>query len=214
MKALPAYLVVVLLACAGCTPQTWRVPAFCPSHPEAPPRESVWMTPNLLNIDTYATITPGAVPLPNGSHVNEWNRRMAAAADADHFVIYLYEWCMGGHELSASGRAHLRMLAARLMHEPFPVVVQPSCDEALNVVRRQLVVQCLLEQGIGDADARVVLAWPVAEGLYGHEAIRLYREFQAEQRGSAVGGSAGTGSIGGLGGIGTGIGGSVGGTGY
>lgn len=207
----PRSALTLSLLLAGCAPQTWCVPVTNLSHPEMT-RKSCWEVPNLLGVDNCATIPPGAMPPPNGSHVREWNGRMAAAAAADRFVIYLYEWCPCSQELSPGGRRHLSALTLHLPEVPFPVVVQPSGDGVLDQVRRQMVVHCLLEHGIADADARVLLLPPAAEGLYGTEARRIYQEFQAEQRGSQVGGfgtatggagfTNGFGGVGGFGGLG------------
>jgi hypothetical protein len=197
---------IVLLACLGCTSRDWRVPVTCPSHPEAPPRTSGWKVPDLLDIDKYSTIPPGAMPYPNGTYVHEWEQRMSAEARSDRYVIYLYEWYMGGPTLGPYGRQHLERIARHLPDVPGPVVVQPCGDEALNQVHRQTVVQCLLEHGIGDAEERAILAFPRAEGLYGFEAQRV---FQFLQSGSTTGGGFGgtTGTTGGItGGISSGIG--------
>jgi hypothetical protein len=185
------------LLLGGCAPQTWCVPAKNPSHPEAPAKIVCWKVPNLLGIDCCATIPPGAIPPPNGSYVREWEHRMVAGARADRYVIYLYEWYMGGPCLGPGGRDHLEGIARHLPIVHAPVLVQPCGDEAINQVHRQVVVQYLLDHGIADAEELVILGFPQAEGLYGFEAFRGFQVLQGgQQTGTGTGTTSGnTGGI-------------------
>ena len=49
----------------------------------------------MLDIDRHSNIPPGAVPPFNGTYLHAWEQRMAGAAAADRFVVYLNEWYMG-----------------------------------------------------------------------------------------------------------------------
>jgi hypothetical protein len=124
--------------------------------------------------DPCATIPPGAVPAPNGSSVRTWEGLMADRAKADRFVVYLHEWYMGGRSLGPYGCAHLRRIAVALPQGPDLVVLQPALSPELNESRRLLLVQILLSAGVADAEQRVVVAFPAAEGMTGEEAARVY----------------------------------------
>ena len=115
------------------------------------------------------------VPPPAGTLTHQLFDTEAAKGRADHFVIYLNEWYMGGTTLGPYGKYHLDQIAQRLAAAPSPVVIQPTPDPALNEVRQLAVVRCLAEHGIPDPAKWVVLTFPQAEGLYGEcEAERAY----------------------------------------
>jgi hypothetical protein len=160
-------------------------------------------------------VPPGAIPAPYGSYVRQWEARERARAARDRFVIYGREWYMGGLELGPSGRCHLDQIVKHLAGVPFPVVLQPDVNPACTEARRQLVIQYLAQHGVPDAEERVVVAFPQAEGLYGEEAPRVYYGLLSG-RGGAGGGYGGAGfGLGGLGGLAPsgGVGGSLGGAG-
>lgn len=174
-------------------------------------------------VDNCSSIPQGAIPVPNGTFVHAWVDAQANKAEADDFVFYRQEWCMGGQELGPYGRYHLHQVVKRLPKVPFPVVVQPTLDDQLNETRRQLLVQYLAINGIVDADHRVIVAFPDAEGLNGEEAPIVYRQMIRGTGGfggntgiggsvSGFGGGFGGGIAGGMGGFG-GIGGGFGGVG-
>lgn len=121
-------------------------------------------------LDRCPTIPPGAMPQPTGSHVRRLDTLQIDKAEADDFVIYKHEWYMGGKELGPYGRYHLQLMARRLPSVPFPVMVQVSDDANLNEARRRAIVKMLQDAGVSDAEQRVVLGYPEAEGLYGEEA--------------------------------------------
>src|SRR6185369_8041459 len=90
------------------------------------------------------------------------------------FTIYITEWFRGGTDLGPFGVHHLGDIVRRLPTSPFPVVLEPHLDSRLNETRRQFIVNILNNQGITDAETRVVVAYPQAEGLYGEEAERIF----------------------------------------
>lgn len=152
----------------------------------------------------WKVIPPLHLAAPNGTSVNSWFAGQAAAAEQDDFVIYLHEWYEGGTLLGPYGRYHLTEIIARLPHVPFKVVVQPGGPHELNEHRRGLIVAALLEAGSPDAEQRVVLAYPQAEGLYATQGERLFlRSYggagQGGQGGFLPGGGLGTGLFGGSG---------------
>src|SRR5438477_11993150 len=103
-------------------------------------------------------------------------------------------------DLGPYASAHLTTIVRRLHEVPYPVVVAPHLDSAINEQRRRLIVQTLEQQGIGDAEQRVAIAYPQAEGLYGEEGVYVY--YDMFQNRSGYGG--GFGSSGRRGGFGAG----------
>jgi hypothetical protein len=92
---------------------------------------------------------------------------------------------------------------------PFAVVIQPDCDEVLNAARQHYVIEYLLQCGIADAAARVVVGLPEAEGLFGDEAPGIAAQILGGRAGTMSTGPSGlfsggrAGFFGGFGGMGT-----------
>jgi hypothetical protein len=133
---------------------------------------------------------------PLGTAVNAWYEEQANRAEANDFTIYLNEWYMGGLDLGPMGLHHLADIARRAPEVPFPVVIEPHLDAALNEQRRQHIVNALQQQGIGDADARVIVAYPQAEGLYAEEGTRLFYQMFMNRNAASRGGWNGWGGAG------------------
>jgi hypothetical protein len=165
-------------------------------------------------IDNCATIPKGAVTPPYGTHLNNINAGQYYRAQADRFVIYKHEWYLGGTDPGPAGRRHLTAIGDNLACVPFPIVVQPVEPEELedrspetafklNEERRRRVIEYLAARGDVNADRRVILGYPTAEGLYGVPAGLLGQRYLFSQGGF---GGAGFGG-GGFGGAGFGGGG-------
>src|SRR5580658_777991 len=120
--------------------------------------------------DRCSTIPKGAIPEPVGTKVRQLQATQITKADADHFVIYEYEWDRTGKALSRSGKRHVEGLASRLGNVPCPVLIEPQGDAELDETRRQAVIVTLAAKGIDDADQRVLVDYPDAEPLYGQTA--------------------------------------------
>ncbi|HMP03285.1 MAG TPA: hypothetical protein PKD86_08545 [Gemmatales bacterium] len=133
-------------------------------------------------LDRCPSIAPGAMPPPAGTHVRRLETMQIDKAEADDFVVYRHEWYMGGQELGPYGKYHLQLIARRLPLVPFPVLIEAADDMTLNENRRKLVVQMLQSQGITDAEQRVVLGYPEAEGLYGEEAEQAFQQMMQGQQ--------------------------------
>lgn len=150
-------------------------------------------------VDNCANVPPGAQPAPNGTYVRRFRDAEAAKAEMDDFVIYKYEWTMVDPEserrnqLGPFGTYHINEIVKRLPFVPFPVMIQAhKIDGDLNEERRQYIVNILRLNGVPDAETRVVVGFPEAEGLYGDEAERIYLQMIAGQdssgrRGNAIG---------------------------
>lgn len=169
-------------------------------------------------VDNHATIPKGAITPPYGTHYSEVFAGQAQRAKADRFVVYKHEWYLGGTRPGPAGRRHFTKIAETLGPCGPPVVIQPvdpeelddaSPEEAfkLNEERRQQLVEFLMARGDPNADARVVIGYPTAEGLYGIPANLIGQRYLYGQ------GGAGLGLGGGLGGGGFGGGGGGGGFG-
>ncbi|MBX7104779.1 MAG: hypothetical protein K1X57_11905 [Gemmataceae bacterium] len=180
---------------------------------------------------------PGTEPAPNGSAVEAWRQEQANRGEANDFTIYLTEWYMGGLDLGPYGVHHLGNIIRRLPEVPFPVVIEPHLDQAVNEQRRRKIVEALEHQGIGDAEERVAIAYPQAEGLYSEEHQFVFMDMFANRSGyggfgsfggggrrgggfgnnmwgngfGGMGGGGGGGGGGGYGGYGGGFGGAYGG---
>jgi hypothetical protein len=127
-----------------------------------------------LHVDNCSSIPPGAIPAPIGTYNCKLQDTQAAKAEADDFVIYKYEWYLGGTELGPFGRYHIQEIINRLPYVPFPVIVKPHIDAELTEARRQVIVNYLAKSGIPDPEQRVIVAFPNAEGLYGDEADPIF----------------------------------------
>jgi hypothetical protein len=174
--------------------------------------------------DKSADVTPGAIPQPAGSYVNEAARRQIAKARQEEFVIYLYEWQTGMPVFGPFGARHIEQMAHRLALTAAPVVIEPDCDRHLNEARHAAVVNYLAQHGVPEAIALVTIGFPQAEGLYGDEAPHIYQQMISPHGGntggnnqntnpntgnhgilggvSGIGGEGGLGGLGGVGGVG------------
>jgi hypothetical protein len=178
--------------------------------------------PAWWRIDNCATIPKGAITPPYGTHLNTILNGQHQRAEAEKLVIYKHEWYMGGTEPGPDGRRHLAAIHQMLTCAPpnWPVVIEPVEPEELeevsaktalelNETRRRHVVEYLLAQGDPQANERVILGYPTAEGLYGDPAGLLGTRYIFSQSGFGGGGGGGLG--GGGGGFGGGMGGGGGG---
>ncbi len=157
-------------------------------------------------VDRCATIPPGAIPAPVGTHVREFQHIQTAKAEFDDFVIYRHEWYMCGRVLGPYGNSHINMIVARLPGVPFPVTIEKSDNPELDQERRTEIVNYLVLAGIANAEERVVIGFPIAEGIYAEEGELIYGGYFG-------GGGRGGGFGGGTGGFGGGFGGGLGGFG-
>jgi hypothetical protein len=164
-------------------------------------------------------------PAPFGAHVRSFITAQTAKADGADFTIFLDEWYLGGAKLGPFGQRHLLALAPVLGQVPTPVLIQCGLDPELDQQRRMYVVEQLSIKGIADADQRVVLGFPEAEGLDGEFSERIYLSMIYRSTGGILGRNgfrsgifSNIGAFGGLGAFGGGIGmggiGGFGGLGY
>jgi hypothetical protein len=166
-----------------------------------------------------------AIPIENGTYLRQWNAGQIAEGDTDLLLISEHEWYDNGPRLGPDGRRHTAAIAQALLTGAEQAVVEAAdvhvakgqdIDAAvaaaneLNELRRQHVVTQLQEQGVADADLRVVIKPVDRVGLRGIEAPRTYNQLlqggnQQGQGGRPGGGGGGLGG----GGIGGGAGGGL-----
>lgn len=127
-------------------------------------------------LDYGAEIPPGALPDRPGAHVRRFQATQRDNAIAIEYAIFIHEWQDGGKFLGPYGEHHVQHIIRRLPTVPYPVLVQPTHDPAINEFRRNVIVAKLLEGGILDAETRVILRNPEAEGLFGDEAPRVFQK--------------------------------------
>lgn len=161
---------------------------------------------------------PAIPPAPQGSFVRRFMDVQATKAEASDFVVYLDEWYRAGDKLGPYGDYHLNQVANRISTVPFPVIVEPTHDGALNEKRRQLVVTRLSNLGVQDANVRVVIGHAQSEDMRSEDIERAFANYTIQQNGNnfTAGfpfGNRGFGWGGGLGGWGGGFGGWGGGFG-
>jgi hypothetical protein len=163
--------------------------------------------------DPHADIPKGAIPQPVGTLTGAFLNRQADKAECDDFILYYNEWQEGTNQFGPHGASHMEQIAQRLASVTFPVVIQPVGDPVLNKLRRQTVVDILVQAHYLDANDRVVIAHSNAEGLFGDEAERIYPAM-ISGAGRGGGGGFGGGGFGGGGLGGGGLGGGLGGGGF
>ncbi|HKI37701.1 MAG TPA: hypothetical protein VKA46_37965 [Gemmataceae bacterium] len=150
-------------------------------------------------IDNCAQIPRRAQPAPAGTYVNRWLFLQEQKAELDDFVFYQNMWFRGGTELGPMGRYYLDLIANRLPHTPFPVVIETSRDDRLDEARREVLITLLERRGLNDP-SRIIVAYPIAEGLLGAEAPRIaafYLSGGGLGYGGGLGGGFGGGGFGG-----------------
>jgi hypothetical protein len=155
-----------------------------------------------------STIQPGALPAEEGTYVHAHQLVQMNKAEADDFVIYKSEFCDNGTKLGPFGTYRFGQMVRRLAEVPFPIVIQPAQDLALDEARRAAIVARLASVGVPNPEARVVIAYPEAEGLYGEEAEGIYEAMLFSQGYNQFGGGFGRNifpGFSGLGGYGGGV---------
>ena len=151
---------VMVLLVAGCQSQAWR------QFYQPPP------------------------PQPLGALSDPIWQNQEANAEMSDFVVYQHEFQKDTEWLNTNGEDHVKQIAARLMEgQDAQVVVERSNTSVraetefqypvhpnpeLDLRRREILVRSLAAMGIADAEARVVVAPALAQGITGNEAEAAY----------------------------------------
>jgi hypothetical protein len=138
-------------------------------------------------------------------------------AEASKFVVYEHEFQLHKAILNTAGEDHVKQMAARIAKGAnFPVIIERTMtgddrgdyhyptgpDPELDIRRRALVVAALERFGIADANDRVLITTPMAEGITGVEAEANYQRaiYYSRATGSFGQGFGGFGGVSGFGG--------------
>jgi hypothetical protein len=155
--------------------------------------------------------------MPLGTISDPVWQQQESNAEASDFVIHEHEWTGNSTDLNHAGMDHVKQIAVRAPMVPFPILIEQSSmtarpgteyqfpvhnNEDLDMLRRELVVQALLEFGVLDAESRVVVSPALTPGFESFEGERAYNiEFGLYGRGFGGGGGGfGGGGGGGFGG--------------
>jgi hypothetical protein len=148
-------------------------------------------------VDNCAQIPRRAQPAPSGTYINRWAFLQDQKAELDDFVIYQNMWFRGGTELGPMGRYYLDLISNRMARHPMPIVIETSRNDRLDEARREVLITLLERRGLKDP-TRVIVAFPIAEGLLGEEAPRISAAYlSGGLNGFGYGGFGGFGGFGG-----------------
>jgi hypothetical protein len=128
----------------------WNAPAGFKKYPDGPPHSNKSQAPE---------------PAPRGYFVLRMMETQAYLAKADWFVVYCHEWVAGAAKLKPKALDHVNRIATVAPVYGFPIVIEPSGDQVLDEARRLQLVIALAQYGLADAETRVIIAKPSAEGL-------------------------------------------------
>ena len=113
--------------------------------------------------------TGAYAPMPLGTISDPVWQQQESNAEASDFVIHEHEWTGNSTDLNHAGMDHVKQIAVRAPMVPFPILIEQSSmtarpgteyqfpvhnNEDLDMLRRELVVQALLEFGVLDAESR------------------------------------------------------------
>lgn len=152
--------------------------------------------------------------LPLGSTVRAHYHTMQTNAEAADFILHDHDFVGATAELTPAGRDRILEISARARSAPFPVIVERCCNNSnpeLDSHRRTIVAQILTDNGIPEANQRVIVAPAYGRGITGMEGeMDFYQNTYSRTYGgygfggSGYGGGFGAGGAGGLGGFGAG----------
>jgi hypothetical protein len=117
---------------------------------------------------------------PLGSVNRAHYQTMEANAEAADFILHRHEFVGETAELTPYGKDHLLEIAARARSAPFPILVERSennSNPALDNHRRTIIAQALVDDGVGDALERTIVAPAYGKGLTAPEAQADYSQF-------------------------------------
>jgi len=140
-------------------------------------------------------------PFPLGQVTDAHWETQETNAEACDFVFFEHEFVKDAPQLAPSAKRHLEQVALRLEHVPFPVVIEQTPynkNPALDVARRQTIVENLARMGLPNVEARVVIGNAFPAGRTSIEAEQTY--YQGILNPGMGGGGGGAGGGGGGGG--------------
>ena len=138
---------------------------------------------------------PAPVPNPPaqlGATVYPSLQTQEENGEASDFVVYEHEFVQGTSRLNPEGESHLRQIAVRAPHTPFPVIVEHvspdvSTDDpcyvactTLDAQRRQAVTAALTMMGVPGAHGRVISGPALTAGLRARQTAPIMPRQPAE----------------------------------
>jgi hypothetical protein len=179
-------------------------------EPVAPGSASCYGTAHGRGTDYHLFWKPALPVAPLGTYVNTAFQLETDLAKAERLVLYQEDWVQGTPQLKDVSLYHLAEIAdwlrnGRQPHSSYPVRVEPTGIRALDEARRHVAVRMLAERGVGDAEARVIIAPPWAEGLRYEQIERAWIRGLFLESSTLFGGFGG--GFGGFGGFGSPLGG-------
>jgi hypothetical protein len=113
---------------------------------------------------------------PLGQFLYQHGTTEVANGTAARMTLYHYDFVEGRNALNQRGKDQLAKIAALLPHNFFPVVVERTPEApALAEARRLLVLNELGRSSFPIPPERVMVAVPMANGISGVEAEKIYR---------------------------------------
>lgn len=117
---------------------------------------------------------------------------------AARMVLYQYDFLDGAQAkvLNSRGLYQLKKIALLAERNPFPIVLEPSGDQATDTARLTFVVYTLTQiSPLASPEQRVMLAEPTAGGLGGREAIMIHENMLRSTRSRGANVLTGTGGL-------------------
>jgi hypothetical protein len=113
---------------------------------------------------------------PLGYFLYEHGKTQVANGTAARMTLYHYDFEEGRNALTPRGRDQLAKIAALLPQNFFPVVIERTPEApALAEARRRVVLAELARAPFPIPPERVMVGVPMANGISGVEAERIYR---------------------------------------
>lgn len=125
----------------------------------------------ILGVDYHADIPAGAVPLPAGTSVCDWQTAQVTSAIADQNVLYQADFVDRSSTLSPAARVRLSRNAQTDLAVVQPWIIEPSGDSMLDADRQTTVANELSVRGIQSPDVHVAV--PAALGMSAPDAERV-----------------------------------------
>ncbi|MBD3672516.1 MAG: hypothetical protein HUJ26_03220 [Planctomycetaceae bacterium] len=134
----------------------------------------------------HTVIDTGVVRL--GDVSDRFWQKQEDNSEASEFIIHEHEFVANTIRLNQGGEDHLKQIAARMIRDQYPIIVERSSmspsdgkynypvanDPQLDMRRREMVIRVLQSMGRPDAEQRVVVAPVYSPGFQVFEAERAY----------------------------------------
>jgi hypothetical protein len=145
---------------------------------------------------------------PAGSALQAMMGAQIANGQSARMVLHRYDFVPGEDGLTSRGKRQLSKIAALMLRNPSPLIVQTTREQpVLDQQRRRSVQAALATLSVEISPNRVVIGRSPARGLDGIDAEIIHSKLLQQTIGGGGGASSGGGSTGGTSGASSGIGG-------